>query len=109
MTFGSLIPEMPNAVINVNTATTTVIVAAPTSPAFIRVLGWERLAGGTVNVTFKDGTTALEGPMPLAAQAGDVVVDEDGVFDCTPGNALQMTTDAAVQVSGHVKYAIKGA
>jgi hypothetical protein len=96
--------------VNISTATTTTLVAAPTSPSFIRVTGYWLLAGGTTSVTLQDSTpAAMTGPMPLSATSGEVIAEDSyGVFDCAPGKALQLVNSAAIQVSGHVRYNVVG-
>jgi hypothetical protein len=96
--------------VNVNTATTTHLVSAPTAPGFIRVLGYLLLAAGSDTVTLQDtSAAALTGPFALTATTPQVeVFDGNGVFDLVPGRGLDLVTTAAVQVSGHVKYEIKG-
>lgn len=99
---------MANAVVNITTATTTAVIAGVAKKT-IRIHGYAIMAGDTNNVTLKDGTTALTGPFPLAAQAGAVApYAQDGWFDLTQGNAFNITTDAAHVLSGHVRYEMIG-
>ena len=100
----------PNAKIdNAAASGQTPVVAAPTSPAFIRVYGYVLMAGGTTSVKWQDGNTDLTGAFPLTAQAGVAApIHEKGWFDLTPGNALNLNSSAAVQVSGHVNYRVIG-
>lgn len=98
---------MPSVVINVAAAATTPLVAAPGAGKWIRVLGYVLYAGGTVNATLKSAGNALTGPFPLKDQ-GRVQAPEtpDGWFDCNQNEALNLVTDAASQVSGHLKYQV---
>lgn len=99
--------------INVNTATTTQLVAlSGTKKIYVTSIGL--IAGGTGNVTFVygtgsacgTGTTALTGAYPLVAQANLTMGSGLGAVLVTPaGQALCVTTSAAVQMSGSVSYA----
>lgn len=98
--------------INVSTATTTQLVSAVTGQN-IFVTSFDVIAGGTGNITFVygtgtncgTGTTSLTGAYPLTAQAGLVKGNGLGmIFFIPPGNALCVTTSAAVQMSGSVSY-----
>jgi hypothetical protein len=101
---------MPSTPINVNTITTAHLITAPASPGFVRVLNYLLVAGGTTNVTLQDTSgTAATGPFPLSATCGEVeMVDREGCFDLAVGKGLDLVNSAAVQVSGHLKYEIKG-
>lgn len=86
------------------------VVAAKTGYKFV-VLNYGLIAAGAVNVTWKTGTTALSGAMPIAANGGisassSVVLPGGtyGLFETAISEALNMTLSAAVQVSGHVAY-----
>lgn len=98
--------------INVSTATTTQLVALSGS-TLIRVTSFDVIAGGTGNITFVygtgtncgTGTTPLTGAYPLTAQAGIAKGSGLGPVLVVPaGNALCVTTSAAVQMSGSVSY-----
>jgi hypothetical protein len=101
---------MANSTINFATSGDKQVVAAKAG-YIIRVTGYVLMAGGTVNATFKSGSsTSLTGPFPLTAQAGvsaplsDSEGQHQGWFETTVGQDLTLTLDANVQVSGHVKY-----
>lgn len=98
--------------INVSTATTTQLVALSGGTS-IRVTSFDVIAGGTGNITFVygtgtncgTGTTSLTGAYPLTAQAGIAKGSGLGPVLVVPaGNALCVTTSAAVQMSGSVSY-----
>jgi hypothetical protein len=100
---------MLSAPVNTATLGDNTIIAAPTGTSFIRVHGYVLDGGGTVNVTWKNGATALTGAMALAASVNIVAPEApDGWFDLSPTAALVLNLSAAVQVSGHVLYSIKG-
>lgn len=96
--------------INVSTATTTQLVAI-SGTTVIYVTSFDVIAGGTGNITFVygtgascgTGTTSLTGAYPLTAQAGISKGSGIGtVLKVPAGNALCVTTSAAVQMSGSV-------
>jgi hypothetical protein len=100
------------AKIDVSTATTVEIVALSASQK-IWVGAFSLLAGGTGNIKFVYGTgtncatgiTDLTGNYNLTAQNGVAQGSGLGAVLVVPsGNALCVTTSAAVQMSGHVTY-----
>ena len=98
---------LKSAVVNISTATTTAIVAAVTGQS-IRMYRILLVAGGTVNVTFKDGSTALTGAMPLVANEGFVLdYQTQAWFVTSSGAALNLTTDANVNLTGTVWYLVQ--
>ncbi len=109
----ALVQAGSSAAISVSTATTTQIVALAASQK-IYVTSFDVIAGGTGNITFVygtgascgTGTTSLTGAYPLTAQAGIAKGNGLGPVLIVPaGNALCVTTSAAVQMSGSVSYA----
>ena len=99
--------------INVSSATTTQLVAL-SGTTKIYVTGLTVVAGGTGNITFVygtgtncgTGTTSLSGAIPLIANAGLSIGGGLGAVLMVPaGQALCVTTSAAVQMSGFVTYA----
>ncbi|MEY4427850.1 MAG: hypothetical protein RLZZ182_539 [Pseudomonadota bacterium] len=98
--------------VNVSTATTTQLVALSGSTQ-IYVTGLAVIAGGTGNITLVygtgsacgTGTTSLSGAIPLIANAGFTLGSGLGPVVVVPaGQALCITTSAAVQMSGFVTY-----
>ena len=98
--------------VNISTATTTQIVALSGSTQ-IYVTGITIVAGGTGNVTIVygtgsacgTGTTSVSGAMPLVANSGFSIGSGLGPVIVLPaGQALCITTSAAVQMSGFVTY-----
>lgn len=61
---------------------------------------------GAVNVTFKDGTTALSGAIILTANGSSMSLSYDGApwFSTTNGNAFVINSSGAVALSGIVHY-----
>lgn len=99
--------------INVSTATTTQLVALSGS-TLIRVTGMAVVAGGAGNITFVygtgsscgTGTTSISGAIPLVANVGFTMGAGLGPVLIIPaGQALCITTSAAVQMSGFLTYA----
>lgn len=108
----ALIQASASAAINVSTATTTQLVALSGSTK-IYVTSYDVIAGGTGNITFVygtgsncgTGTTSLTGAYNLTAQAGIAKGGGLGPVLVVPaGNALCVTTSAAVQMSGSIAY-----
>lgn len=108
----SLIQASASAAINVSTATTTQLVAL-SGTTKVYVTSFDVIAGGTGNITFVygtgaacgTGTTSLTGAYNLTAQAGIAKGNGLGPVLVVPaGNALCVTTSAAVQMSGSVAY-----
>jgi len=85
-------------------------IAAPAGTAgkIIRVYKLFIVVTGASNITFKDGgSTSLSGAMALAAN-GAITLDMDGNpwFTTSAGNAFNINSSAATQVSGTVYYTI---
>lgn len=101
-----------SVLINVSTATTTQLVPI-SGTATIYVTAFDLVGGGAGNATLVygtgsncgTGTTSLTGPYALVAQT--VITKGSGlgpIFVVPAGNALCLTTSAAVQMSGSVSY-----
>ena len=98
---------MAFVVINTSSNLAT-LVAAPTSPSYIRLQGYVLISGGVCNASFKSGTTFLTGFLPLTAQAGAVApIDSGGWFDCPAGQALNIAQDNAQALGGHIVYEVR--
>jgi hypothetical protein len=95
-----------------NLAGGTVSAVTPGTKQSIRIHGVTVIAGGTTNFTLLGGgaTGAWTGPYPLTAQTGLVmpVNSPDGWVDLLPGEVMQFTNSAAVQVSGNISYMLHG-
>jgi hypothetical protein len=100
---------MPNAVVSTALAIDNTIVAAPGVGKFIEVRGYNIVAAGAVNVTWKNGATAVTGAMTMATGTPNAysVDDNDPVFQLSDNAALVLTLSGTVQVSGHVTYVIR--
>jgi len=98
----------PNyAKIDISTATTTEIIAAPGAGKKIAIFSIFEKSGGVNQVTWKDGTTAITGAIPEAANSGEVMaVNFDKPLLLGFNKAFNITTGQAVQLSGVVIYGI---
>lgn len=78
---------------------------AGTAGQIIRVYKLFLVISGTTNITFQDGSTALSGPMAFIAN-GAIALGMDGQpwFTTSSGNAFNVNSSGAVQVSGTVYY-----
>ena len=95
------------AVIDSATSGNTTLVSADPGGK-IRVLAINFIAAGAVNVAFTSAGLPITGPYPLVAQSGAALgYSPVGHFQTVENQALVMTLDAAVQVSGSLVYEIK--
>ena len=85
-----------------------IVIAAGVAGQIIRLYKIWFVVTGASNMTFKDGSTALSGTAALAAN-GSFVLDMDGTPWATTsaGNALNLNSSAATQVSG-IAYITQG-
>jgi hypothetical protein len=88
--------------INVATATTTAVVAAVAGYRIVVTNLVLSIASGQTCV-WKDGTTVISGPVAESYATGD---NELGILETSTGAVLNLTTSAAVQVSGHLTYVL---
>jgi hypothetical protein len=100
---------MKFAVISSNAADTTIVSAV--TGRRIRVLSYTMVANAAVTATWKSGTTAISGPMNLAAAGYGVAAAPGGTsLDPIPhmqtaaGEALVLSLGANVAVGGHLTY-----
>jgi len=105
---------MPTAKIDISTATTAAIVSAVPGRT-IRVMQYTLIANDEVVVTWKSGTTAITGPItlikgtPLVALTGtDGYGSSIPLLESSLSEALNLTLNGAVQVSGHITYEVRG-
>ncbi len=84
-------------------------IASPAGIAgtIIRVYRIMLVMGGITNITFKDGSTALSGAMPMLAN-GSFFLPMDGTphYTTSLGNAFNINSSAGVQVSGTVWFTV---
>lgn len=95
------------AAINATTNGDNTIVAA-VSGKKIRVYAYAFIADASVGVAFEDGAggTELSGQMSFLANDGIIMpFNPVGWFETTAGNLLNMETDAAANIRGHIVYA----
>ena len=94
------------AVINATTNGDNTIVAAVVGKK-IRVLAYSIVADAAVGVAFEDGAggSELSGQMAFAANGGiSVPFSPVGHFETTANTLLNIETDAAANVRGHISY-----
>jgi hypothetical protein len=104
---------MPYAVISASASGDNTIVAAATNGRKIRVQNYTFIAAGDVSVTWKSGSVAISGAMPLAANGGAApsagaatATGLDGVLETVGGQALVLNLSAAILVAGHLRYEV---
>lgn len=91
-----------DAVVNISSSGDNTIVAAVAGKRIV-VVNYLIIAGGTVNATWKSGSTSKSGPMPLIANTGAAAPDGRW-FKTGIGEALVLNLSSAIQVSGHLSY-----
>lgn len=94
------------AVINVTTAANHTIVTAVTGKK-IALRAYALTAAGDVDLTWKSGTTAISGAMDFGGTDEPRGISHGlGKYplETTAGEALVLTSTAAVQVSGYITY-----
>lgn len=80
-------------------------IVAAVSGKSLRVLEALAVTAGANTLQWKSATTALTGPMALAASgSAQVHFAEEGHFETTAGQALNLDQSAAVQVGGWLRY-----
>lgn len=90
----------------INTASSgDLTIAAATASKKNRLMRLVLIVGGATNITFKDGTTALSGPMQLLANGG-ITLDFSGEpwFEASTNADLKINSSNAVQLSGAAWY-----
>lgn len=103
----SRLPQLQSAVISFASASDNEIIAAVTGKRIL-VHRLFLVCAGTTNLTFKRGTTALSGAIPMAANGG-ITFDITGEPWFTTGIAenFVITSSGSAQVSGTVYYDTK--
>jgi len=103
---------MPYAAISANTAGDNTVVSAVTGKK-IRVQSYTIAASDTVSLTWKSGTTAISGAMPVAANGALTVTAGaatatglDGVLQTAGGDALVLALSGNIAVGGHLRYEV---
>lgn len=89
----------------VNSTSATIALVAGSGANIVRLYRAILVFGGAGNITFEDGSTALSGPMPFAANAVLILpMDGNEWFKTSAGNALNIANASTVQVSGTIYY-----
>lgn len=96
--------------INISTATTTEVIAAPGAGKFLAIDFIAAQTDAANDVTIKDGSTTYGGAYNLTAGGGltfeNTIKNKDGIITLTANTALNITTSAATQLSGFVRYRV---
>jgi len=94
---------LSSAIINFNTSgNNTVITGIPANT--IRIFKIFLMANGVTELTVKDGTTALTGPMLLTNGSLTLDLDSEPWFVTSAGEHFIIGSSQAVQISGRVYY-----
>lgn len=93
------------AVINESTQASNEIVAAVAGKK-IRVVSVVLVCSAANVVTWQSAATAISGPMSFAANGGYALASEAPLFETVAGEALNLLSGSAVQVSGHILYGL---
>lgn len=93
------------AVINESTAASNEIVAAVAGKR-IRVVNVALVCSAANVVTWQSAATAITGPMSFAANGGYTAESDTALFETVAGEALNLLSGSAVQVSGHILYGL---
>ena len=103
---------MKYAPINASAFGSNTVVAAVLNKR-IRVVHYVAIAAGSVTVTWQSASTALSGPMALAANGGMApasgVSSPSGIFgqfQTEAGEALNLSLSGAISVGGHLTYIV---
>ena len=81
------------------------VVIAPVASKAIYVYKYFLVVSAATNLTFKDNSTALTGPIPLAANEAMVFTfDTRPWFTTAQGDELLINISTGVQVSGRIYY-----
>ena len=107
VSIGPIDGEFLQSVIVSSSAGGNIPAPAGQNGVIIRIYRVMLVLGGTTNITFQDGSTALSGAMPMLAN-GSFFLPMDGYphFTTLAGNAFNINSSTAVQVSGTVWFTI---
>lgn len=95
---------LSEAIITTNSSGDAVLVAG-VLPKNILIFKMFLVVGSDVNMTFKNGTIALTGPIPMKASGSFVLdFDERPWFTTDRGQNFILNLDGSVQVSGRLFY-----
>lgn len=98
--------DMPYSIAIVSSTAATITPVAAVTNQIVRVYKMYLLSSGTAILTPQDGSTALSGGIPLAAN-GSIVLDSDGCpwYITSPGNAFTIANSGSgVTISGCIYY-----
>ena len=99
--------------IDLAVAGNNVLIAAPSDVGkYIAIDFISMKSSGTNIVTFKSGTNALSGPIPLSTNESltweNTIKNSNGVITCKPNEAFIITFSASNQIGGMIRYRLVG-
>lgn len=103
------ISNLRTAVIDIATSGANTLIAAPSTTGNYLAIDFISLLPTTaVTVTFKSGSTAKSGPLPLDAKQAltweNAMRNEHGVITCAPNEAFIINLGGNVQTGGACRY-----
>lgn len=103
ITTAKTVASLSSTIINFNTVGDNTVVTGVVSTT-IRIFKIFLMANGVTELTFKDGTNALTGPMLLTN--GSIILDLDSEpwFVTSSGENFVIGSSSGVQISGRVYY-----
>jgi hypothetical protein len=100
------------ASVSISSSGSNTIITAPTSPAYLVVDSILLVPASQTTIQVLSGSTALTGIMSIAQygmlKIENITNDEDGVFKCAAGEALNISLGGGVTVTGFVNYRKRG-
>lgn len=105
MSDGPVINDLQGAAINFSASGDTAIIAGAAGK-ITNIMALYIIVGGATNITIKDGSTALTGPLPLLANGSFVLEyrSRPHFANAAANTAININSSAAVQVSGRAEY-----
>ncbi len=110
--------DLRTVVVDHSTSGDNIIIAAPTSPAYIAIDHINLIPTTAVTVTFYSGassggaTKRKSGPYPLDAKQPMTLENaqhnQKGVITCNSGESFNINLGSAVQIGGFIRYRVVG-
>jgi len=105
-----ILDNLKTAKIDISSSGDNEIIAAQGEGTYIYIDHINFIPNTAVGVTIKSGSTELSGAYSLDAKQAFVLDNamaaEKGIITCASNEAFNLNLDAAVQVSGFVRYRI---
>jgi len=103
---GGQLLNVQRGLIEASSSGNTQVIAAQSGKR-IRVIAYNLMAAGSVNVKFNSASTKISGLKYLIANTGMVCGDlEKGWFETASGEALNINLSASVAVEGEIVYVV---